>query len=287
MDYHHWLKASTIRLIHSNSPRRDAEILLGFVTGQTRTFLLAFDEIQLTERQLLQLEALLLRREQGEPISYLVGEREFWSLPLSVSPATMIPRPDSECLVALALKHLPIASCHILDLGTGTGAIALAIASERPDCMVTGIEVHPNALELAQYNAQKLMIVNVQFLHSNWFESLAKQYFTLIVSNPPYIDINDEHLIKSDIRFEPVSALVSAQQGLADLAAIICEAPQHLQPKGWLLLEHGWQQGHSVRTLMLSAGFILVATHRDYGNNERVTLGQWPSYYSKLNNSKI
>lgn len=277
MNYHHWLKAAAARLTHSDSPRRDAEILLGFVTGRARTFLLAFDETRLTPHQQQQLEALLVRREQGEPVAYLVGEREFWSLPLSVSPATLIPRPDSECLVALALERLPIASCHILDLGTGTGAIALALASERPDCTVIGVDVQPDALALAQHNARKLMISNVQFLQGNWFSSLALQHFALIASNPPYIDADDAHLTQGDVRFEPASALAAAQQGLADLDAIVRQAPQHLQPQGWLLLEHGWQQGRSVRALMLAAGFMAVATYRDYGNNERVTLGQWPS----------
>ncbi|NIH15633.1 peptide chain release factor N(5)-glutamine methyltransferase [Serratia symbiotica] len=281
MDYHHWLKAAAARLTHSDSPRRDAEILLGFITGRARAFLLAFDETRLTPQQQQQLEALLVRREQGEPVAYLVGEREFWSLPLSVSPATLIPRLDSECLVALALERLPIASCHILDLGTGTGAIALALASERPDCTVIGVDVQPDALALAQHNAQKLTISNVQFLQGNWFSSLAPQHFALIASNPPYIDADDAHLMQGDVRFEPANALVAAQQGLADLDAIVRQAPQHLQPQGWLLLEHGWQQGRSVRALMLAAGFRAVATYRDYGHNERVTLGQWPSALTK------
>lgn len=281
MDYHHWLKAAAARLAHSDSPRRDAEILLGFVTGRARTFLLAFNETRLTRQQQQQLEALLIRREQGEPVAYLVGEREFWSLPLSVSPTTLIPRPDSECLVALALERLPTAHCHILDLGTGTGAIALALASERPDCKVTGVDVQPEVLALAQHNAQKLMISNVQFLQGNWFSSLASRHFALIASNPPYIDANDAHLMQGDVRFEPTRALVAAQQGLADLDAIVHQAPQHLQPQGWLLLEHGWQQGSNVRAMMLAAGFMSVATYRDYGNNERVTLGQWPSAVTK------
>lgn len=281
MDYHDWLKAAAARLTQSDSPKRDAEILLGFVTGRARTFLLAFDETQLMPHQQQQLERLLVRREQGEPVAYLVGEREFWSLPLSVSPATLIPRPDSEYLVSLALERLPIASCHILDLGTGTGAIALALASERPDCTVIGVDLQPYAQALAQYNARKLTISNVQFLQGNWFSSLAPQHFALIASNPPYIDADDAHLMQGDVRFEPISALVAAQQGLADLDAIVRQAPQYLQPHGWLLLEHGWQQGRSVRTLMLASGFIGVKTYRDYGNNERVTLGQWPSAVSQ------
>ncbi|WP_025121129.1 MULTISPECIES: peptide chain release factor N(5)-glutamine methyltransferase [unclassified Serratia (in: enterobacteria)] len=276
MDYQTWLKTATLRLTHSDSAKRDAEILLGFVTGRARTYLLAFGETLLTAEQAEQLAVLLARRERGEPVAYLVGEREFWSLPLSVSPATLIPRPDTECLVELALERLPATPCAILDLGTGTGAIALALASERPDCQVTGIDLQPAAVALAQHNAQKLAINNARFLQGDWFTPVAGQQFALIASNPPYIDEADPHLEQGDVRFEPGSALVAAQQGLADLAAIVEQAAGYLQPQGWLLLEHGWQQGENVRMLLNAAGFIAVATHRDYGGNDRVTLGQKP-----------
>ncbi|CAI1572558.1 peptide chain release factor N(5)-glutamine methyltransferase [Serratia fonticola] len=276
MDYQTWLKTATLRLTHSDSAKRDAEILLGFVTGRARTYLLAFGETPLTTEQDEQLTVLLARRERGEPVAYLVGEREFWSLPLSVSPATLIPRPDTECLVELALERLPATPCAILDLGTGTGAIALALASERPDCQLTGIDLQPEAVALAQHNAQKLAINNARFLQGSWFTPVAGQKFALIASNPPYIDEADPHLGQGDVRFEPGSALVAADQGLADLAAIVQQAADYLEPQGWLLLEHGWQQGESVRTLLNAAGFIAVATHRDYGGNDRVTLGQKP-----------
>ncbi|WP_260515905.1 peptide chain release factor N(5)-glutamine methyltransferase [Serratia fonticola] len=276
MDYQTWLKTATLRLTHSDSAKRDAEILLGFVTGRARTYLLAFGETPLTAEQAEQLTVLLARRERGEPVAYLVGEREFWSLPLSVSPATLIPRPDTECLVELALERLPATPCAILDLGTGTGAIALALASERPDCQLTGIDLQPEAVALAQHNAQKLAINNARFLQGSWFTPVAGQKFALIASNPPYIDEADPHLGQGDVRFEPCSALVAADQGLADLAAIVQQAADYLEPQGWLLLEHGWQQGESVRTLLNAAGFIAVATHRDYGGNDRVTLGQKP-----------
>lgn len=276
MDYQTWLKTATLRLTHSDSAKRDAEILLGFVTGRARTYLLAFGETPLTAEQAEQLTVLLARRERGEPVAYLVGEREFWSLPLSVSPATLIPRPDTECLVELALERLPATPCAILDLGTGTGAIALALASERPDCQLTGIDLQPEAVALAQHNAQKLAINNARFLQGSWFTPVAGQKFALIASNPPYIDEADPHLGQGDVRFEPGSALVAADQGLADLAAIVQQAADYLEPQGWLLLEHGWQQGESVRTLLNAAGFIAVATHRDYGGNDRVTLGLKP-----------
>lgn len=276
MDYQCWLKAAVARLRQSESARRDAEILLGFVTGRARTFLMAFGETLLTPQQQEQLERLLARRERGEPVAYLIGEREFWSLPLSVSPATLIPRPDTECLVELALERLPSSSCHILDLGTGTGAIALALASECPDCKVTGVDLQPEAVALAQHNAQKLKIGNAQFLQGSWFAPLAGQTFALIASNPPYIDAADPHLAQGDVRFEPSSALVAQQHGLADLSAIVQQAPHYLESQGWLLLEHGWQQGESVRALLQAAGFISIATRRDYGDNDRVTFGQWP-----------
>ncbi|OCJ28143.1 peptide chain release factor N(5)-glutamine methyltransferase [Serratia sp. 14-2641] len=276
MDYQTWLKTATLRLTHSDSAKRDAEILLGFVTGRARTYLLAFGETPLTAEQTEQLTVLLARRERGEPVAYLVGEREFWSLSLSVSPVTLIPRPDTECLVELALERLPAAPCAILDLGTGTGAIALALASERPDCQLTGIDLQPEAVALAQHNAQKLAINNARFLQGSWFTPVAGQKFALIASNPPYIDETDPHLGQGDVRFEPCSALVAAEQGLADLAAIVQQTADYLEPQGWLLLEHGWQQGENVRALLNAAGFIAVATHRDYGGNDRVTLGQKP-----------
>lgn len=183
MDYQQWLSLAAARFNQSDSPKRDAEILLSFVTGRARTYLLAFGETVLTAEQLAVLESLAARREQGEPIAYLVGEREFWSLPLSVSSATLIPRPDTECLVEQALAHLPATPCRILDLGTGTGAIALAIASERPDCSVVGGDIKADAVALARHNAEKLAINNVYFLQSSWFESVSG-LFTLIVSNP-------------------------------------------------------------------------------------------------------
>ncbi|MBS1206938.1 MAG: protein-(glutamine-N5) methyltransferase, release factor-specific [Proteobacteria bacterium] len=276
MDYQQWLCAAISQLQTSESPRRDAEILLGFVTGKARTFILAFGETVLTAEQQQQLDELLARRALGEPVAHLVGEREFWSLPLFVSPATLIPRPDTECLVEQALNHLPASPCRILDLGTGTGAIALALASERADCHVTAVDVVAEAVELAQRNAEHLAIANVSILQSRWFSALTGQQFAMIVSNPPYIDEQDPHLAQGDVRFEPLSALVAADHGLADLQTIICDARHFLLPGGWLLLEHGWQQGAAVRALFSQYGWQEVNTCRDYGGNERLTLGKWP-----------
>ncbi len=275
MDFQHWLRDATRRLSAGESPKRDAEILLGFVTCRSRTFIMAFGETPLTASELEQLEALLARREQGEPVAYLVGEREFWSLPLSVSPATLIPRPDTECLVEQALLRLPPSPQKVLDLGTGTGAVALAIASERPDCQLTGVDLQPEAVKLAQHNAQKLAITNAIFVQGSWFAPVAGQQFAVIVSNPPYIDSADPHLAEGDVRFEPASALVADNAGLADLQILIELAPQHLLAGGWILLEHGWQQAKDVQQLFRHAGYHQVATVKDYGGNDRVSLGQW------------
>ncbi len=275
MEYQQWLKQAIHRLSDSESPRRDAEILLGFVTGRTRTFILAFGETSLADDELTRLDALLARRVQGEPVAYLTGQREFWSLPLEVSAATLIPRPDTECLVEQALARLPAAPCRILDLGTGTGAIALALACERPDCQVTALEVVPEAVALARRNAQRLGIDNVTVLQSHWFSALTDARFSLIVSNPPYIDGDDPHLTQGDVRFEPKSALVAPDAGLADLDTIITGARRFLENDGWLLVEHGWRQGGSVRELFTRAGYHGVETCRDYGGNERLTLGQY------------
>lgn len=276
MEFRQWLPWAISQLAQSESPRRDAEILLGFVTGKARTFILAFGETTLTPAQEAQLAALIARRAQGEPVAHLVGVREFWSLPLFVSPATLIPRPDTECLVEQALARLPESACHILDLGTGTGAIALALASERPDCTVVAVDLMPDAVELARRNVEHLGIHNVTVSQSCWFSALAGQQFSVIVSNPPYIDAQDPHLQQGDVRFEPRSALVAADRGLADLALIIDHARAFLLPGGTLLLEHGWQQGEAVRALFAAQHYEQIETCRDYGDNERLTLGRLP-----------
>jgi release factor glutamine methyltransferase len=274
MDIRHWLKHAIATLCGGDSPKRDAEILLSFVTGKSRSWLMAFDETLLNDQQLTQLDALLLRRAQGEPIAHLIGEREFWSLPLRVNDATLIPRPDTEILVEQALVRLPATPSRILDLGTGTGAIALAIASERPDSQVVGVDRIEAAVALAQLNAEQLGLSNASFLLSHWFRDLSPSRFDLIVSNPPYIDANDIHLGQGDVRFEPRSALVAEEAGLADLRTLIEQAPHWIVAGGWLLLEHGWQQEHAVRQLMIENGYQAVATANDYGGNPRVTFGQ-------------
>ena len=188
-------------------------------------------------------------------MAHLVGEREFWSLPLYVSPATLIPRPDTECLVEQALARLPAAASRILDLGTGTGAIALALASERPDCDVTAVDVMPDAVTLAQRNVARLGLTNVTVLQSSWFSALETRSFEMIVSNPPYIDEHDPHLAQGDVRFEPLTALVAANAGLADLDHIVTTSGRrYLQPGGWMLVEHGWTQGEAVHCAVYASG---------------------------------
>lgn len=277
MNFQHWLREAISQLQESDSPRRDAEILLEYVTGKGRTYILAFGETELTDVQQQQLAGLLARRGQGEPIAHLTGVREFWSLPLFVSPATLIPRPDTECLVEQALMRLPASPCRILDLGTGTGAIALALASERPDCDVTAVDRMPDAVELAQRNAGHLGISNVRIRQSDWFSALAGEQFAMIISNPPYIDPQDPHLSQGDVRFEPLTALVAGDHGMADITHILAHARDFLTAGGVLLLEHGWQQGAAVRDAFVRAGYLAVETCRDYGGNERVTLGRWGS----------
>lgn len=274
MTFKQWLMRAISQLTASESPRRDAEILLEFVSGKSRTYILAFDETALSVEQLATLDMLLARRANGEPVAHLVGMREFWSLPLFVSPVTLIPRPDTECLVEQALARLPTDACTILDLGTGTGAIALALASERPDCAVTAVDFVTDAVALATRNAENLAIANITVLQSNWFSALDGKTFGMIVSNPPYIDEQDPHLAQGDVRFEPKTALVAAQEGLADLAHIVREGRGFLEPGGWMLLEHGWTQGDAVRQLFTDAGYLQVETCRDYGGNERLTLGR-------------
>ena len=290
MNYQQWLQQATQALNQANpteNGRTDAQVLLQFVTQKSRAFILAFGETLLDEKTQEKLTALLSHRLQGEPIAYLLGEKEFWSLPLNVSKGTLIPRPDTEILVEkalqIALEKLQENPPHfrILDLGTGTGAIALALASElssicqkQPISLeIIGVDLIPDVVALAQFNAERNKL-NVQFLQSRWFENITGQ-FDLIVSNPPYIDAQDEHLRQGDVRFEPLSALVANDAGYADLRHIIELAPSYLNSNGVLLLEHGWQQGEKVRSIFQENHWEMVETVRDYGDNERVTLGFW------------
>ena len=290
MTYQQWL-ADAVQALNQVNPTEngkvDALVLLQHATGKSRTQILAFDETEIDEKVRLKLTALLDRRLKGEPIAYILGEKEFWSLPLNVSEGTLIPRPDTEILVEkalqIALEKLEDNPLYfrILDLGTGTGAIALALASELSlicqkkaiQLDVIGVDLMPDVVKLAQSNAEKNKL-SVQFLQSRWFEHVEGQ-FDIIVSNPPYIDYTDEHLTQGDVRFEPRSALVAGENGLADLRHLIEQSPRYLKDNGYLLLEHGWKQGEEVRSIFWQNHWQGVATIRDYGDNERVTLGYW------------
>lgn len=262
------------RVIAGESPRLDAELLLGYVTGLSRTGFRTWPERQVSAADARRFEALVQQRACGHPVAHLIGEQEFWSLPLKVNASTLIPRPDTECLVETALA-LPLPPhTRVLDLGTGTGAIALALASERPGWQVLACDAAASAVELAMENAGSLALP-VSVLLSHWFESLPSGAFDLIVSNPPYIASNDHHLGEGDVRFEPASALVAGDDGLDDIRTIVAASPQWLSARGWLVIEHGYEQGEAVRDLFLQAGLAAVETRKDYGQRDRLTLGQW------------
>ena len=268
-------------LAGGESPRADADVLLCHLLDCRRSYLMTWPERELDAAQQATLQTWLARRLNGEPIAHLVGEREFWSLPLKVSPATLIPRPDTEVLVEQALTRIPQGPCAVLDLGTGTGAIALALKSERPEIDVWAVDRMADAAALARENSAALGLP-VEVRDGSWFEPLGEPdrdktpRFAVIVSNPPYIDGADPHLEQGDVRFEPRSALVADDAGLADIRHIVAHAPAYLLPDGWLLLEHGWDQGEAVRQLLRDGGYREVATVRDYGDNDRVTLGLCP-----------
>ena len=257
----------------------------------SRAYLLAYSERCLNDSEQTRYEALLQRRLHGEPIAYILGEREFFGLLFKVTPATLIPRPETELLVELALRHLsPLPGARpkvfrtsgegwggglrILDLGTGSGAIALSITHARPDVEAVAVDASSEALTVARENAAKLGMNNVTFMQSDWYTALDTQHFDLIVSNPPYVAIDDPHLQQGDLRFEPSSALVSGSDGLEDIRRIVDKAPAQLKSSGWLLLEHGYDQAAQVRELMQLAGFNAVFSARDLAGIERVSGGR-------------
>jgi release factor glutamine methyltransferase len=263
----------------AEDPRREAEILLGAALGRSRAFLLAHAEERVldcgaTDRY----EAFITRRAHGEPVAYLVGEKEFWSLPLAVRPSVLIPRPETELVVERALAHLaPAAAADVLDLAAGSGAIALAIAAERPRCRVTGTDVAAAAIDVARANAERLSLASrVEFLAGQWFAPVAGRRFDLVASNPPYIADDDPRVEPAVRRYEPPEALFAGPTGLEAIATIVAGAPAHLTTGGWLVLEHGDRQGTDVRALLASAGFADVVTHRDLAGLERCTEGRRP-----------
>jgi len=261
----------------SPTARLDAELLLAAALGKPRSFLHTWPERIVSTEAALAFAGYLQRRRTGEPVAYILGQQGFWKLDLEVAPHTLIPRPDTEMLVEAALELVPaFAPAQVLDLGTGTGAIGLALANDRQQWKITAVDRVTEAVALAERNRQRLQLDNAQVLNSHWFSALEGRQFDLIISNPPYIAETDPHLSMGDVRFEPGSALTSGPDGLDDLRTIISEAPVHLSPGGWLLLEHGYDQGPAVRELLIRHGFERIQTRRDLGEHERITFGCVP-----------
>lgn len=260
------------------SPSVDAKVILANILEKPQTFLFTWPDKTLDALQVTHFENAIARRKKGEPVAYIVGKRDFWTLSLFTSPDTLIPRPDTEVLVeqvlnwAVESKREPLAIC---DLGTGTGAIALALASELPQASVVGVDFQSGAVELATRNAEANGVTNAQFLKSDWFSALTGQSLDAIVSNPPYIEEASPYLNEGDVRFEPKTALTSGVDGLHDIRHIISTSPMFLNKGGLLAFEHGFNQGRAVRDLLLAAGFSSVRTVKDYGENDRVTFGVW------------
>ncbi len=260
--------------LSSDTAQIDAELLLSYTLDKNRTWLHTWPDKTITAEEASLFEALTQRRQQGEPIAHILGKQSFWTLDLKVTADTLIPRPETELLVEQALSLTPIDQpWQIADLGTGTGAIALAIASERPKATLIASDRSEAALTVAQENATTHAINNIAFRHGSWFEPLRGETFDLILSNPPYIATGDPHLAQGDVRFEPDSALTSGNDGLDDLRLIIANAVHHLKPDGWLLVEHGYDQGNAVRSLFEQYHYQNIATQCDLGGVERITYG--------------
>lgn len=258
----------------SDAPRLEGELLVAHATAASRSMLFAAPATPLFPEQAAAFESLLRRRQRGEPLAYVVGTQDFWTLTLAVTPAVLIPRPETELVVERVLALLPHDETNVLDVATGSGAIALAIASERPEARVTGTDISTAALDVARGNAASLGLARVRFLEGSWLEPVAGERFDVIASNPPYIAADDPDLAADVREYEPGLALIAGSTGLECLHRLVREAPAHLLPGGWLVLEHGWKQGPAVRELLESAGFGHVRSHADLAGHERVTEGR-------------
>jgi len=275
------LKASQQRLslelsIDADEASVDVRLLLQQVLNVNHAWLISHPDDALSADKINVFNTLLDRRLAGEPMAYILGQREFYGLNLKTTSATLIPRPDTEVLVESALAKIPTdISTNILDLGTGSGAIALAIASQRPLANITAVDFSEEALQVAQENAASLNLNHVAFIQGSWFAGLANCKFDLIVSNPPYIAKDDVHLQRGDLRFEPITALASGKDGLDDIRMIVANAPQHLNQNGWLMLEHGYDQADVVSRMLVDRGFTQVSHALDLAGIQRVTMGCW------------
>ena len=262
----------------SSSPALDAEVLLSHVMAKHRAHLRARPEEQLSKEQKRAFEELVARRRSGVPIAYITGCREFWSLEFHVTPDTLIPRPETELVVELALLRLPAECTHrVADLGTGSGAIALAVAHERPGCTVIATDACPAALSIARWNAARLKVTNVEFHRGDWYQAVDNQRFHVLCSNPPYVREGDPHLTRGDLPHEPEAALVAGESGMEALQHIINDAQRHLHPGGWLILEHGYDQADEVTHRLRQKGFEDIESHSDIAGQARVAVGRAPS----------
>lgn len=275
------LQQDQVRLAHASGlsaldARFEAQLLMAQALQVNRAWLIAHSDESPPSAAYVQYQDMLERRMQGEPIAYIFGEKEFYGISLHVTPDVLIPRPETELLVELALAHVPAdRPCRVLDLGTGSGAIAISLASLRPQAQIMAADMSLAALQVAEANAQRLGLFNLQFMHSDWWQHIpATPLFDVIVSNPPYIAVGDAHLQQGDLRFEPITALVADDAGLSDLRRIVGKAPRYLEATGMLLLEHGYDQGMAVRSLLSEAGFDAVVTRRDLAGVERVSMGR-------------
>lgn len=266
-----------MRLAHaSDTPHLDAEVLLCHCLSKNRSYLRAWPEHHPSAAQSLQFWALIEQRCLGEPIAYLTGQREFWSRAFMVSPDVLIPRPDTELLIELSLQHLPSNQAgKIIDMGTGSGILAITLAAERPLADVIATDISSAALNIAKKNAQQLAVGNIRFLISDWFDAVTESNFDLVISNPPYIAADDPHLQQGDVRFEPESALISGEEGLKDIRLLSEQARNHLKPNGLLLIEHGYNQQTQAQAILQTLNYRQIQTHPDLSGNPRVTSGIW------------
>ncbi len=264
---------------HHNA-KLEAEILLGAVLNRDRAWLRTWPEKSIGATQWRQFSNYVQRRESGEPVAYILEQRDFWSLSLRVTPDTLIPRPETELLVELALAKIPEeASWTILDLGTGSGAIAIAVAKERPRCRLIATDRLLPALRIARENAHHNQVSNIQFLAGNWLKAFAPHFQAeMILANPPYIMESDPHLSAGDLRFEPAEALASGPQGLDDLQNILLASKAHLKPGGWLLLEHGYHQQAALAERLTEQDYQLIECHKDYAGQPRISLAQYAKH---------
>ena len=259
----------------SDSPRLDAEVLLGHVLQANRAHLYANPDREIAATTQAEYEQLLDERHKGHPVAHLTGQREFWSLPFHVTPEVLSPRPETELLVEQVLKHIPAdQACAVLDLGCGSGAIAIAIATERPLCALTATDVSRAALNIARNNAATNKCEQICFVEGSWFNAVGTQRFDVIVSNPPYVATSETELTDPELVHEPQQALYSGTDGLDDIRLLIDDAPAHLHPAGILLIEHGFNQADEIASLFAQQNFSAIRTHVDLAAKPRVTEGR-------------